>query len=324
VLLLSFLMLLPLATVYIALAAPVPLPQTALPNPNGYDALVRAGKSLAGVTAPGSGTAAAQKGKASAQSPGKALQAARAALNLECRVPLAYAVRDLDPSRWQGIRDLARAFDAQGASAKTQGRTDDAVRCYVDVLRLARASARGGLIADVADAIEDSGLEGLCGLRPALTPEQAGKLISDLKRLDANREPLDELFARDYLWEGHVVPIWQVKLVNLLRQKTGKGGWRQEALETIVWRQQATTRLLICDLAIRVYRWEHGADPASLGDLVPEHLSAVPQDPFSGGPLVYRRTATGYVLYSVGYNGRDDGGRKPPPSDSFAGDIVLD
>jgi hypothetical protein len=44
-------------------------------------------------------------------------------------------------------------------------------------------------------------------------------------------------------------------------------------------------------------------------DLVPEHLERLPDDPFSGKPLVYRLTDEGFRLYSVGPNGVDDGGK---------------
>ncbi len=46
-----------------------------------------------------------------------------------------------------------------------------------------------------------------------------------------------------------------------------------------------------------------------LASLVPEYLSAVPQDPYGDGPLIYRRTGDSYLIYSVGGNGTDDGGQ---------------
>jgi hypothetical protein len=61
-------------------------------------------------------------------------------------------------------------------------------------------------------------------------------------------------------------------------------------------------------LALAAYRAEHGTYPADLGQLCPKHLAAIPGDPFSGGPLRYQRGQTGYVIYSVGHNGKDDGG----------------
>ena len=35
----------------------------------------------------------------------------------------------------------------------------------------------------------------------------------------------------------------------------------------------------------------------------------MPVDPYSGGPLVYRRAGDNYVLYSIGQDGDDDGGQ---------------
>lgn len=62
-------------------------------------------------------------------------------------------------------------------------------------------------------------------------------------------------------------------------------------------------------LAVERFRRSHtGAPPASLPDLVPGYLTSVPNDPFNGRPLSYRRDGAAYVIYSVGANRRDDGG----------------
>lgn len=37
-------------------------------------------------------------------------------------------------------------------------------------------------------------------------------------------------------------------------------------------------------------------------------MPAVPLDPFSGEPFIYKRCDKGYLLYSVGANGTDDDG----------------
>ena len=38
-------------------------------------------------------------------------------------------------------------------------------------------------------------------------------------------------------------------------------------------------------------------------------MPRIPQDIFSGHTLIYRPSEAGYMLYSVGPNGKDDGGR---------------
>ena len=61
--------------------------------------------------------------------------------------------------------------------------------------------------------------------------------------------------------------------------------------------------------ALAAYHHDHGRYPAQLDDLAPMYLAAVPDDLFSGKPLVYRPTEKGYLFYSVGVNGKDEGGR---------------
>ena len=62
-------------------------------------------------------------------------------------------------------------------------------------------------------------------------------------------------------------------------------------------------------LACRLYKSRTGAYPKNLEALVPGILSEVPVDPFTGKPLVYRREGEGFIVYSLGSNEKDDGGR---------------
>jgi hypothetical protein len=64
-------------------------------------------------------------------------------------------------------------------------------------------------------------------------------------------------------------------------------------------------------LALRAYQAREGRYPQQLAELTPKYLKAVPVDRFTEGPLMYRVEGTaGYVLYSVGPNGEDDGGEE--------------
>ena len=71
----------------------------------------------------------------------------------------------------------------------------------------------------------------------------------------------------------------------------------------------AARRVAVSTLAVERYRRRHGgALPETLDALVPTYLREVPRDPFSGTPLIYRRTRDAYLVYSVDRNGKDDGG----------------
>jgi hypothetical protein len=73
-------------------------------------------------------------------------------------------------------------------------------------------------------------------------------------------------------------------------------------------------------IVLHIYRLENGQYPERLQDLVPKYLPKLPEDLFSGQPPIYRRTEKGFVLYSVGPNGKDDGGRTA--EDSPHGDDI--
>lgn len=73
-------------------------------------------------------------------------------------------------------------------------------------------------------------------------------------------------------------------------------------------RNESEHVLLLTAIAAERYRIRHGRVPGSLPELVPEFLPAVPLDPCSGGPLVYRPAGRPFTLYSVGTNGVDDQG----------------
>ena len=61
--------------------------------------------------------------------------------------------------------------------------------------------------------------------------------------------------------------------------------------------------------SLAAYFADTGNYPEALADLVPKYLTKVPGDAFNEKPLTYRKTGKGYLFYSVGTNGIDDGGK---------------
>jgi hypothetical protein len=126
--------------------------------------------------------------------------------------------------------------------------------------------------------------------------------------------PLEEQSPRYQLWRkeyGHVENVGDGLTL---------GGRTEFALLT----GHARLRCASVALAAERYRRQQAHWPQSLADLVPRHLKAVPLDPFDGKPLRYRRTDTGAIIYSVGEDGRDDGGdTQPRPGKSVPRDIVF-
>jgi hypothetical protein len=61
--------------------------------------------------------------------------------------------------------------------------------------------------------------------------------------------------------------------------------------------------------ALERFRLAHGVYPATLAELAPAYIDAVPHDIMNGEPYHYRVKADGtFLLYSVGWNQADDGG----------------
>ena len=64
-------------------------------------------------------------------------------------------------------------------------------------------------------------------------------------------------------------------------------------------------------IGLELYRRRTGYWPTELPELVPDLLPAVPVDRFDGNPLRYRVIDGMPLVYSIGSDGKDDGGRAP-------------
>ncbi len=68
--------------------------------------------------------------------------------------------------------------------------------------------------------------------------------------------------------------------------------------------------LCLTAIALQGYKMEHGSYPAALDKLIPTYLSRVPNDPFTANSqITYRRSGSTFILYSIGPDGVDDGGK---------------
>jgi hypothetical protein len=73
---------------------------------------------------------------------------------------------------------------------------------------------------------------------------------------------------------------------------------------------RASVEAMITIMATLRYEKSSGRYPDDLEELVMAgYLKELPIDPYSDGPLLYKRTQKGFLLYSVGPNFEDDGGQ---------------
>jgi hypothetical protein len=92
-----------------------------------------------------------------------------------------------------------------------------------------------------------------------------------------------------------------------------------EKVIQIAFRSRASSEATLAVLAILQYHAENQTLPDSLDNLVQSGLmKEVPVDPYSNDPLVYKKMDSGFTLYSLGPDFKDDGGT---PARDKDGDI---
>jgi hypothetical protein len=84
---------------------------------------------------------------------------------------------------------------------------------------------------------------------------------------------------------------------------------------TKAWQTAAHNQTMVNEAQIvcvlERYRLANGDYPGTLDALSPQFIEKLPHDIIGGEPLIYRRTADGtFLLYSVGWNEKDDGGQQ--------------
>jgi hypothetical protein len=88
---------------------------------------------------------------------------------------------------------------------------------------------------------------------------------------------------------------------------------------------ETRNRLLQIAFALQAYHADQGMYPDKLNDLVPRYLKRIPGDLFAlSGPLRYRRDGSQYILWSIGPDGKDDGGRPLDDSNKETSALIND
>lgn len=170
-----------------------------------------------------------------------------------------------------------------------------------------------GLIEDFANG--DLDLNTLTASQGTANAGQAGRLLprafvranqvylaeslNNLVRLADNPSELMDEAARQ---EAEVPKLgWRHSLAKMLMPPLAN----TTVLMAQIRAEMATVRAAI---AVEQHRLAHGVFPGSLAELVPTYLAAVPTDPFTGKPLLFRAMDSAFVVYSVGRDRADDGG----------------
>ena len=122
------------------------------------------------------------------------------------------------------------------------------------------------------------------------------------KNIEAFKLPLNE---RSKAFKAIEAEFGKVSKIHVLLHLLRPAFTRVAELDL---RRTAHMRVAVTSLAIERYRLAGGSIVEELDELVPRYLESVPEDPFDGKSLRYKKLDKGYVVYSVGEDLVDDGG----------------
>ncbi len=245
---------------------------------------------------------------------------------------------------------LRKAVRLLALAARREAATGDVRAALADVVRMhriaAHVAAEPTLVAGfVAVATDGLALETLAAVLPAVTKTDAAALddpaLSDVVRSTPSlqRPFLGEeamglaTFAAltdTAAFEGGDVPgstgaepVGMLVRCFLLPADLRTYRSSMNAYRQLVAAAAARHRAAEVLLAATRARLARGELPDSSDAIVPERLPAVPRDPFvTAGGLRVKTGADGWLVYSVGPDGEDDGG--PPPAGTVTGDDCDD
>lgn len=97
------------------------------------------------------------------------------------------------------------------------------------------------------------------------------------------------------------------------------------ALQTVRTLNDSFAQTGLCNVALALenFKMETGAYPDSPAEAKFHLPNGMPTDVYSGKPFLYQHEADGFILYSVGANGRDDGGKTPDRLNSLPNDDIV-
>jgi hypothetical protein len=219
----------------------------------------------------------------------------------------------------QAFRDLANTIENEAAAAIAKGDRATALKLRLASIRLGIMLQRGAEEPTylVGRAIEGLALMRLIPLRRDFSTEEARQVMAALARANAEREAPEISADRDRA-VGERAYGWICRLENVL-ERAGFGSDIYPPFIMVAHERYDLVRMLQTDLAIRLYKNDHGGPPKTLGDLVPDYLHEVPRDGHSNQPLRYRTDGSHFRLYSVGQDGIDNSGAFTNTSTYYSG-----
>ena len=83
-----------------------------------------------------------------------------------------------------------------------------------------------------------------------------------------------------------------------------------ERISELSYQSKILHEAIITISAIQRWQLDNDEYPENLVELIgDDYLKDLPMDPYSGKPFIYKKTEDNFILYSIGRNFEDDGGK---------------
>ncbi|HEY3392898.1 MAG TPA: hypothetical protein VGK58_09340, partial [Lacipirellulaceae bacterium] len=214
---------------------------------------------------------------------------------------------------------LAQVLAARSDAGRADGDIATAMESALDLLRVGESTSRATDFSTHlrADTFVEMAIAEIYRLLPFLDEPQCEAIIQRLIEMENRREPIVKLLRyhraqseNEFGWIGHFTAALG-DTANRLDASLDAN--HTQFLEDLDRKSQATVRLLITELSLRLRHLRSREYPEALDDLAAMRISTWFADPFASNRevFVYRRQNGGYLLYSLGVDCDDDGGRPP-------------
>lgn len=213
--------------------------------------------------------------------------------------------------------DTLKAIQRMLLDAELDYSYDDTVAklCFYDFVQKYYTPGDHGHLAPITYIKQEMGMfdwdsagQSLRYIYEAFNGERRKKVIDRMESIFARLNELKDLPVGRQVAEG-------VSLQSELSALAGDSTFVKQQADQLLrqfclpYQSACTLNALAAAIAIELYRRDKGQYPETLEDLLSEtYLDRLPEDAFSGKPLFYRKQAEGFILYSVGIDGQDDGG----------------
>jgi hypothetical protein len=140
--------------------------------------------------------------------------------------------------------------------------------------------------------------------------EETNSKLAYLTPYQRSRHNLEDIISEDEITKYYVC--------------RGHSAFLYESGSVLLWRSRLYLEAVIVVVALKHWQFDKGFFPQTLDELVTAgYLRQIPEDLYSDGKIKYKKKGKSFLLYSNGFNMKDDGGSREMDEESQEKDLVF-